>query len=389
MSNPSNKKNYLLISGSSYPTMCGVGNYAHKVANILAEKEYNVYYIANETQNICKKPTIEKIAYKLDKIQIIFKNLFKILGYIQNNKIDVVNIQYNSTELGRQLFPSFLAMLIKARFPQIVLQVTIHEFANYTKLGKIRHIIPCLVADKCFFSDTNQLNSAISFSKGAIKKKSKKIPIGSNVKFNITEKTPKIAVNGPINIVFHGLIQPKNGLEYLVRALVKLKNEGIDFRLHILGEFKLLVNYGEKNQEISDYQQSILNTINENIKTEITIHGDIDPSSELFYEILKNKEIYVAPDTDGLTVRRTSFWNVFLQSDAIAIGTYVDGISDPELSCLVNINRKDEGSIIFALNHVLTCDKVEISKIYSEQLAFKHETETAMVDKKIYELLTN
>jgi glycosyltransferase involved in cell wall biosynthesis len=383
------KKKYLIISGSSYPTMCGVGNYAHKVANILSKEGYEVYYIANKDQNISKKASIESFAYKLDKIHISSKNLFEIFNYIKKNKIEVINIQYNSTELGRQLFPSFLSILIKARFPKVVLQATIHEFANYTKLGKIRHIIPCLVADKCFFSDTNQLNSAIAFSKGIIKNKSQKIPIGSNVKFNITEKAPIITANKPINIIFHGLIQPKNGLEFLVRALSKLKNEGISFRLHILGEFKLLVNYGEKNQEISDYQQGILNFINENIKDETTVYGDIDPSSKLFYQTLKNKEIYIAPDTDGLTVRRTSFWNVFLQSDAIAIGTYVDSISDPELSCLININRKDEDSIVSAIKLVLACNQAEISKIYSEQLAFKHDMDTGIVDKNIYELLTN
>jgi glycosyltransferase involved in cell wall biosynthesis len=312
----------------------------------------------------------------------------KILAYIKSCSPHTIHIHYNSTEFGRSLFPSFLAWFVKIRFPSVHLQVTIHEFANYTLLGKIRHIAPCLIANTCFFSDTNQLNSALKFSNGLIKQKSSIIPIGSNVLYKVTGKPNYIQKGKPIHVVFHGLIQPKNGLDYLVKSIYTLKKQGFPIYLHILGKFALLVNYGEKAEEISEYQQKILQYIQKNLKEETTIHGDIDPSSEKFTKILEKKHIYVCPDTDGITVRRTSFWNVFLQSNCLAVGTYVAGISDPQLSKLVHISPKNTQSITKAIHSLANQPKEEIDTIFYHQLKIKKSMRPEVIEKDIAMLLT-
>lgn len=374
---------FLFICGSSVPTLCGVGKYTDKIANMLLKNNHEVVLIGNKNQKLGKKDGTET-PYSLIKIDILFKNLFKIFQIIKYERPDVINIQYNSLEFGRLFFPSILSILLKLRFPKIHLQVNIHEFSSYTLLGKIRHIIPTIFADKVFFSDNKQMQSAVNFAHNLISKKSEVLLLGSNINFKNPKYNFKPVDNQEtLNILFHGLVQPKNGIEYLLQALCILKKEKINFKLHILGDFKMLADYGNLNIEIKEYQKKWLNYLQENLSDECIIHGDVDPSSDKFRKALEKIEVCVVPDIDGITVRRSSFWNVFMQSQNIMMTSFDNQGSDQIFKKFITFKIKNKQDIAYVLKEYIHLSKQDKIEIYKKQNIVKSEMSVEKIETSI------
>jgi glycosyltransferase involved in cell wall biosynthesis len=344
---------FLFISGSSIPTKCGVGKFAHKIIELLISENYTCCLIANENQKLSTNSPIKK-NYEILKIDLSLKNLLKILRKIRQIQPRVINIQYNSLDLSRSPFTIFLAILIKLFFRKIRLQVMLHEFSSYTILGKIKYSLSTLVANKVFFSDKCQMNSAVNFTFGLIKNKSSILPLGSNINYVKTDYEPYFAKSGDeLRIAFHGLIQPKNGIEYLLQSLLKLKRKGTKVHLDILGDFKLLMDYGNLQDEIKVYQNKWLSFLNQNLVDNVTIHGDLEPESENFRNILAKNEVTIIPDINGLTIRRSSFWNVFMQSNNIMFASYDPKYSDDIFSNFITFDPKNANSISEAISKYL------------------------------------
>ncbi len=377
--------NILFISGSSVPTMCGVGKFTHRIINILNREGFNAFLLTNKNQKLFKKDASTEKQYNATFLDIKVPNLFKIIRNIKKTNPEIINIQYNSVEFGRSLFPSLLAVIIKIVFPKIYLQVTIHEFVNYTLLGKIRHIIPCLVANKAFFSDQSQLNSANDFVKGMIKSKSTVLALGAHLSADLNSfikiDPNSLAKKENINICFHGLVQPSNGLEYLVEAFQKIDSK-LNCKLHILGDIKLLIDYGKMNSSVKNYQFNLLQKIDQS-KKNIIIYGDIDPQSENFKNVLKEMDLFIFPDVNGITIRRSSFWNVFMQANFPAFVTYVDQISDPILKNLIHIMPKSSEDIFKKLQEYITLNIDEKEEIIDKQQQVRDYMSSENIEKQV------
>jgi glycosyltransferase involved in cell wall biosynthesis len=380
--------NFLFISGSSIPTKCGVGKFTDKLINLLISDGLSVGLLANENQKISLPNTSKHLSYNVKYIDLKLSNLAIIIKHIKNIKPDKINIQYNSIELGRSAFTIFLAIIIKLLFPKIQLQVMLHEFSNYTLLGKTKYIIAALVADKVFFSDRRQMESAISFSRKLIKNKSHILPLGANVYFTNNNSEPKLSnPNEKLHIAFHGFIQPKNGIEYLLLALDELQKTNSNFILHILGDFKLIINYDNLNEEIIQYQKKWLSFINSKLADNVIIHGDIDPSSPEFKKVLSDTEIAIIPDVDGLTIRRSSFWNIFMQSQNIMFASFNQKTSDAIFSNFMTYLPKDQNNLKDKILEYQSLTKAEKYEIWKKQSIVRKEMSMETLKPKILELL--
>lgn len=377
----------LFICGSSVPTLCGVGKYTDKIANLLVKNNHEVVLIGNKNQKLGKKDGAE-VSYNLIKIDILFKNLFKIFQIIKNERPDVINIQYNSLEFGRSAFPSILSVLLKIRFPKIHLQVNIHEFSSYTLLGKIRHIIPTIFADKVFFSDRKQLESALLFSRNFIKNKSCIMSLGSVVKYILPDYKPFFSDGKELHIAFHGLIQLKNGIEYLLKSLVSLNKQNIRFKLHILGAFQLLADYGNLNIEIDNYQKDWLEFIKINLADDVIIYGDVPPDSDLFREVLQKTEICVVPDNEGMTIRRSSFWNVFMQSQNIMFASFDEYSSDLIFKEFITFKPKNDKSLAQEIVLYSKLTSKEKMSIWEKQEKVKAIMDIKIIEPEVIKMLT-
>ena len=321
----------LIISPSTMPTYCGVGKYADKIAESL-EGTHQITILGQLNQRL--KSNIEySPKYKILLEDLSFNSRSIIISIIKEINPDIINIQYNSAETGKNTFLSVFPLLLKLNGVNSKIQITIHEFNNYTFKGKLRHYFPTLVANHVFCSDSKNLVSLTNFLNPFnlnifnIKSKSSVISIGPQTGENIYTSddsdylliSHRVKENQIINIGFHGLIQPKNDLMSLLKVLSVIDDKNIKFHFHILGALSLIIDYGDYKDEVEDFQNEIKTYLTSNLIDKVTIHGDIDPRSREFTEIARNIDLFVIPDVDGVTVRRTSLWNVFIQSPALVV----------------------------------------------------------------------
>ncbi|MEM1312721.1 MAG: hypothetical protein AAGF07_04635 [Patescibacteria group bacterium] len=376
--------NILFISGSSGPTKCGVGKFTHKLINISLSNGHQVQLIANKHQRLQKLNERKDLDYKVNYVDLKFRNVFQILRLIKKSDPEVVNIQYNSLELGRSPFTVFLALIINFRFPKMQLQVMLHEFSNYTTLGKIKYSMAALVADKVFFSDRKQLESALNFTYKLISKKSSILFLGVVIDTYPLRTKPLLSSSDEtLHIAFHGFVQPKNGIEYLLQALDLLKTSRINYHLHVLGDFKLLMDYGNLKEGIETYQTTWLKFLTSRLNHKVTIYGDIDPVSDEFKSVLSKTEIAIIPDIDGMTIRRTSFWNMFLSSQNIMFSSYDQDSSDSIFKNFITFEPKNIQSIVDKISSYQSLGLAKKEQIWKKQQIVKGLVDLQVLQKDI------
>ena len=387
--NSKRENDILFITPSYPPTYCGIGNFTFGLVEILRKNQKNVFVVSNEHQKLEKK--IDKNGddwlFQNTKVDLKFSNIFKVISIIKSIKPKIINIQYCSLESGRSPFLTILAIIIKLKFPKINLQLTIHEFDNYTFLGKFKYTLAMFFANKVFFSGKKQILSANKFSFNLINKRFKIIPITNTISINKPIDSTKDLVrkiNKPINICFHGLIQPKNGLEYLLYALSDMNRD--EYKLNILGDFSLLIDYGNKSEEVKDYQEKLRNFIEEK-KLSVQIFGDIDPSELKFKKVLNSSDIFIVPDIEGLTSRRTSFWNVFLQSKILALVSYTENESEDFFKDhLIIFKPKSSEEIYNKIKEIIKIDDKTLKESYTNQEKLREKYSPENLEQQIVKL---
>lgn len=377
--------NYLFICGSISPTYCGIGKYANKTINYLPI-DTSIIYLTNGQQleyNQADQSTISP--YKTVKANLrkfSFKSLGSVYKIVKENKPEIVNIQHQT--FSKNYFDAVFNLIVKVASPKTKTINTIHEFEHFSRLGKIRLIIAGFFSDRILLSDPRQLEIYNQFTQNIFKNKTKVTFIGNNVNNQLeeykTQYEPNSLNNEILILGYHGFIQPAKGVYELLEAL---KNYSGDFKLHILGEFKPILDY-EGQDQIIEYQQKCLKLINDNqiLKDNIIIHGDIDPSSNKFKEILEQVDLLIFPFQDFLTMRRGSFFTTLLASNSLAVSTYKLGISESELEIFEGIGN-DSDSILNYLNKFKTLDNELKQQIYNKQLLFKNKMADNQLEQEL------
>jgi len=211
----SKKLRVLMIVGSWPPIHCGVGDYTSKLNDRLVGLGLDMHVLTS--QKAKHSESVHNIVQEWD----VF-HLLKILQNIMTLKPDIIHMQYPSVMYRRNLFPNFLPYLIKRKFPNIPLILTIHEYHDVSTLGKRRTQLCLLGPDAIIL--TNQ-EDALDLSKYLGEKQHIVIPIGNNIEIADQISRQLKSVLGSYGLVkdkywlYTGFVDSTKGVEKLIRAV--------------------------------------------------------------------------------------------------------------------------------------------------------------------------
>ncbi len=371
-----------MVSGSVAPTYCGIGRLTGKLVAVLQEKGEEVLYLTNNIQKEIN-PQATQIKVKIVRGSLLSFGLNDIYSSVREFKPQIINFQYQT--FGKNYWDAFFPLVAKFGFNKIKVTVTIHEFEGFTMKGKLRMVLPILLADKVLFSDQNQMESACKFFNQFLLKKC--LSEKSNTFFITQSSKKKFKIPGfnerKLHLAFHGYIQPPKGLDLLLSALVDFKPP---FHLHLLSDFRLLLNYSNA-PEIKDYQEKCHKIMLQgNLSQSVTVYGDIDPNSSKFRDVLSRVELAIFPFKDFVTLRRTSLINVLMNSDSLVASTYKEGLSDPLLSSLLSFQPNIESLKEFLTKYQAfsISQKKELAK---QQLAIREKMSEKSAKEQLHRTL--
>lgn len=288
-----------IISGTLPPLKCGVGDYTDILCNYLA-KNLDIYVITSKGVNINNKnykiyPVIEKWG---------IRSIRKIFSIINKIKPDVIHIQYPTISYKKNIMINILPILLKIKKYKVVM--TIHEYADNSKLGKIRLYPNILFSNHIITVDKS---SQYAIQKNIFFKNIKDyisfIPIGSNIpksKIGIEDKLRlrKSILNEQEEYImcFFGFINEKKGFETILYAMNNIKKiqNGIKTKLLLIGELSDNNNYHLRIKRIIE---------DLNLKENILITGYL--KKEKVADYIQISDFIVLPFVDGVSPKNGSF----------------------------------------------------------------------------------
>lgn len=193
---------------------------------------------------ISKSALINKL--KVFKDAILYS--FKFKDLCKRESIDIVHCNsiraILTVGLGAKLSGSKLVLYIKSNL-----------------VGYIFCFPAFFLADRILFqTETNKQRTPKSLlfifkSKFRILKNAIDINrVNKALKIKASPKSDRL-INQPMNLVFIGSVVERKGLKYLLNALNKINEEGLDVRLYIIGDHTLDAKYSEELHElIKSYQ---------------------------------------------------------------------------------------------------------------------------------------
>jgi len=290
-----------IISGAYPKVNDGIGDYTAKLVNSFNKDNLEVSLITSKDEAIRKN--IEK-NNNFRILPIIKKwNIFAliaILRLIKNERFDIIHLQFPSTKYRRTVSLCFLPFFIRMFFRDTKTVITLHEFSISYPINKLRQILLSLGSHKVVVTDRNELSQLRKFMVNGTKK-IVFIPIGSNIE--VYEYSPKekesflkkSGIHGQAKIItFFGFVHPNKGIEYLLKSIRKVIDNGIPVQLVVIAQLDFANNaYHNKLKKLMDSLR-----INESIFiTGYTAEQEVS-------RFLSFSDICVLPFCDGVTLRR-------------------------------------------------------------------------------------
>lgn len=275
----------------------GIGDYTRILVEHLREKGHDVRVIASGryTGDDSKVIKIGSGAWGLPE-------LAKVLGYVRRESFDIVNMQYSPVSYGPGMIFKLLPLFFRGLCPDSRFIATFHTLVGGDRVSRLNAIILSV-----FSHAVVGTNEEITF---LFKKwlrifvgKYSQVPIGSGI-FPSTESRDlarkelieKYGIRQDAVILSNfGFINPGKGIENIVSAVSRL--EGKD-------RYKLFL-IGAEREEDSEYRRAISDWIKaEGVENNVVWIGEEDGAK--VSNILKGSDIYVAPYSDGISIRRSS-----------------------------------------------------------------------------------
>jgi glycosyltransferase involved in cell wall biosynthesis len=193
-----------LIVGDNATPYCGVKNYAHSLAQALAQRDIDAHVLAPE--DWC------------------FKSVMQFTRELRKDDYDIVHLQYPSIGYRGSLFPHLLGFLKVANTSV----VTIHEYSALPRVqqmsmqlfrGTARSLIFCSHYEQTIYNRHLQAVGAPQVV----------IPIGSNI--------PAATTNGSrdATVVYFGQIRPNKGIEQFLELAKRSIEPKRQFAFHVIG----------------------------------------------------------------------------------------------------------------------------------------------------------
>lgn len=327
----------LMICGTYPPNSCGIGDYLYSVVQELKKDEkYEISYIVN-------------IDWRISN----FLNIKKKINFINP---DIIHIQYPSRGYGA----SFVPQIISLFYDTIV---TIHEVSHSKILRKLS-LFFFSFRSKIIFTNYYEYKTFTNIYPW-FRNKFKIIPIGSNIKKNVTiidhiKKKPEI--------IYFGQIRPKKGLEDVIKLSSLLKENNLKYKVVIMGQIL---------PEAIDYYEELLQS--EFYESDY-VEWRINLSEEEIAENLLNASFAYLPFPDGVSERRGSFFAALAYD--LPIFTTAGKQTTDEIKDAVNIVRNpiDLVNNIKANSYDFFYSKNDLSSIMKIKL--KHSWKSIAEDHK-------
>ena len=317
----------------SFPYMsCGVGDYTGMLAINLAKKGYDVSVITSK--KACSQYGEVKVYNIIDKFD--FKSIKTIIKQLKKIKPDVINLQYPSNGFNnRRVTSLFLPIAIRLSMKKSKLVETIHEYRDYSWKGKKIYWLNYKSMDSIIVvEDYYKKNLQRDFKNKYKKLNVKHIAIGSNIPKNTLNEDEKqniinsLNLNGYKIISYFGFARLNKGIENLLNALSKIKDEKI--KLLYIGDLT----------EKDEYQNSLLELIKKlHLEDRVIMTGYIKDNTQVA-NYLSISDVCVLPFLDGVHERYGSFLAACEQNIKI-ITTTLEDIKDEEGIYYIKPNDSD------------------------------------------------
>jgi len=290
-----------IISGTFPPVRCGVGDYASLLADHLAAEANEVNII---TTKYAKVNTQSKIKiYPIINTWHLFSlnNLFK---QIVSLNPEVVHLQYPTASYGRGLAPNLIFFMLRCFCPKIKCVLTLHEYAIFSILGKIRLSPLILAAHKILCTNHNDRRKIRDFHPKS-RAKVKVLPLASNI--NILKITNISKQELKAGLVHFGTVMPNKGWENILMAWKILIEENCKLKLLVLGELQ---------PDKYAYHKQIEKLIEKyGLNKYIKFTGYLKP--EEVSNKLSKAQIAIQPYTQGASLNRSSLIAVLVHGLAV------------------------------------------------------------------------
>lgn len=259
-----NTQPIIIITGSYFPDVCGVGDYTKQLYGSLKRKL---------------------------KVQIFYKTswkcvfLFKYLKEIKLINPSLIHMQYPTEGYGF----SFLPLLLMLFLPKQKLVLTLHELSSRTFKARIYTYALILMAKQIILT-TNDEHKFLKKNSIFKKKRVTVINIGSNIptsananrKFNERE----------YSVGYFGHIRPHKGIEDFLLCINLLRDRGMAVKSYLMGQIVPKYESYASTQLAEADQLNVISILNS--------------SAMITAEKLTHCKILFLPFPDGISIRRGS-----------------------------------------------------------------------------------
>ncbi|MDP2924664.1 MAG: methyltransferase domain-containing protein [Candidatus Omnitrophota bacterium] len=309
------KKIHVCIISGAYPLVDdGIGDYTAKLIDNLNKENLEISLITSDEEAIRRylKETNSSRVYPIIKKWNIFA-IIAVLKLIRKERFDIIHLQFPSSRYKKTFSLCFLPFFIRIFFKNIKVIVTLHEFSISYSINKIRQFILSLGSHRVIVTDKNDFERLKNILiRGG--KKISIIPIGSNIDvcgYKVGEKEhflEKLGFDSQAKIIaFFGFIHRSKGIEFLLKAIKKVIDDG--FKVHLVLICRL-------DSDRNSYHNAIKRLIDYlGIKKSIFVTGYAESCEVSKY--LSFSDICVLPFTDGVTLRRGTLMAAFSHRKAV------------------------------------------------------------------------
>jgi glycosyltransferase involved in cell wall biosynthesis len=232
-----------LVTGSFPEMRCGVGDYTRCLANELTKAGHQVTVLTSDRKEV-RKMGDSDLRPKIRSWRSF--NLWQLLREIDRINPRIVHLQYPSLGYGRGLAPNLLLPVLRWFRPRIKCIITLHEYAIFSWLGKLRLWLTLAMAHGIVCTNHHDRRSLRKMQSRALRRV-RIIPLGSSVG-SIFENA---GVKGHNNLIFEtmpeldrnktwlvhfGTVMPNKGWEIIIQAYSQLKQEGRLVGMLVAGE---------------------------------------------------------------------------------------------------------------------------------------------------------
>ncbi|MCK4352508.1 glycosyltransferase family 4 protein [candidate division WOR-3 bacterium] len=299
-----------IVSHNFPPTICGVGDYSYWLANELENLGNNVSVITSKIGSsgyrVIESSNQVKIFPIIEKWDVF--HIFKIIGILKCIKPNIIIIQYVSQLYGRAgIAPGiifFLTLIKLFNVSHIQIITTLHELylpwgSKDFILGAIQRLqafILVLISDAAIVTTKSRkkiLNSLFPW------KRVYKISVGSNIPMGSRKREVRSRNHKDDRLILgtFGTLHPERDLLTVLKSLSMIQVGAYCYT-------PLLQIIGEIDKDSENYR--ILRITAKKLGIEERIRWMSNISNQEIANCLANSDIYLSPELDGASGRRTT-----------------------------------------------------------------------------------